>query len=490
MKPFRILLFFLTVFLVLFTLALYFPGQGIKFPGNIRLSFFTSRDIFASADTVQVDIQGLLKDQERITDSVISILVQRNRNLLVPDSLQIDADSLMSSITRIEYPEDDSSILFPLFRELSKLPQSRRLVRIMHYGDSQIEDDRMTSLIRNKLQLRFGGSGVGLVPASQLYSYGFSMTQQNSDNWNRYRVYNPADSVINHKRFGALAAFCTLKPDPSGEDTATITAWVKFSPSPYAYDNTRMFRQCRIFYGHNPEPFINEIYLGNTLTDAEIIPASNCLKVIRWDFDTPVSNLTVQFRCKESPEIYGLALDQNTGVAVDNIPLRGCAGLIFTAIDQQLLKDMYRELNVKLFILQFGGNVVPYIADNYRYYERWFYNQVVRLRELCPGASVLVIGVADMSVKDQTKFISYPNLENVKSAVKGAAFKAGAAYWDMQKAMGGKNSMPVWVNAEPPLASSDYVHFNLRGSKIIAQMFYNAFIYEYQRWEITVKDSL
>lgn len=490
MKPFRTLLFFLTVFLVLFTLALYFPGQGIQLPGNIRFSFFTAGDIFASSDTVPVDIQGLLKNQERLTDSVISMLGQQHLVSPSSDSLQIDADSLTKSITLIEYPGNDSSILYPLFRELSRLPQSGKLVRIMHYGDSQIEDDRMTSLIRNKLQAKFGGSGVGLVPASQLYNYGFSIVQQNSDNWNRYRVYSQDESGISHKRFGALAAFCELDADPFRKDTTSLTAWVRFSPSPYAYANTRIFRQCRIFYGHNPEPFINEIYLGNTLNDAEIIPASNGLEVIRWEFEAPVSNLMVQFKCRKSPEIYGMALDHISGVAVDNIPLRGCAGLIFTSIDPQQLRDMYRELNVKLFILQFGGNVVPYIADNYRYYERWFYSQIIRLRELCPGASVLVIGVADMSVKDQARFVSYPNLDNVKSAVKSAAFKAGAAYWDMQKAMGGRNSMPAWVNARPPLASSDYVHFNLRGSKIIAQMFYNALIYDYHRWESSVKDSL
>ena len=223
------------------------------------------------------------------------------------------------------------------------------------------------------------------------------------------------------------------------------------------------------------------------MVDAEIIPASNRLKVIRWMFKDPVNNLMVQFKCQESPEIYGLALDNTTGVAVDNVPLRGCAGLIFTSIDQQLLRDMYKELNVKLFILQFGGNVVPYIADNYRNYEKWFFSQIVRLRALCPGASVLVIGVADMSIKDRDKFVSYPNLENVKNAVKNAAFRAGAAYWDMNKAMGGENSMSAWVNANPPLASKDYVHFNPRGSKIIAQMFYNAFIYDYHRFEETVK---
>ena len=487
MKPFRILLFFLSVFLILFALALYFPGHGIKLPGNIRLTFFTASDIFTSTETTPVDIKVLLKDQELLTDSVISLLAQNEGNPLVCDTLKVNADSLKNSITRIEYPENDSSILFPLFRSLSRLPQSRQLVRIMHYGDSQIEDDRMTSLIRNRLQAKFGGSGVGLVPASQLYPYGFSMIQQNSDNWNRYLVYGPTESLIDHKRFGALAVFCTLGSEISGDDTATQTGWLKFSQSPYAYDNTRYFRQCRIFYGYNAEPFINEIYYKNQLVDAEIIPASNRLKVIRWMFKDPVNNLMVQFKCQESPEIYGLALDNTTGVAVDNVPLRGCAGLIFTSIDQQLLRDMYKELNVKLFILQFGGNVVPYIADNYRNYEKWFFSQIVRLRALCPGASVLVIGVADMSVKDRDKFVSYPNLENVKNAVKNAAFRAGAAYWDMNKAMGGENSMSAWVNANPPLASKDYVHFNPRGSKIIAQMFYNAFIYDYHRFEETVK---
>jgi lysophospholipase L1-like esterase len=485
MKPFRILLFFLSVFLVLFAVALYFPTTGIKLPGHVKLKFYTANDIFAVGDSATIDIQALIKEQELLNDSVISIIAGDSNVSIISDTLLINADSLKKSITRIEYPNKDSSILFPFFQTLTDLSQSRQLIRIMHYGDSQIEDDRMTSLLRNRLQSKFGGSGVGLVPASQLYPYSYSMVQESSENLYRYLVYGSNDSALNHKRFGALATFCTIQQVVPGNDTASQTAWVKFSKSPYAYDNTRYFRQCRIFYGHNHSPFVNEVYKDNQLFDAEIFPATNRMKVIRWVFDDPVSKLMVQFRCKESPEIYGIALDNTHGVAVDNVPLRGCAGLIFTSIDQQLLSDMYRALNVKLFILQFGGNVVPYIAENYRYYEKWFYSQIVRLKELCPGAAVLVIGVADMSIKDREKYVSYPNLENVKTAVKNAAFRGGAAYWDMHKAMGGENSMPAWVNANPPLASKDYIHFNPRGAQIVAQMFYNALIYDYMRYEKT-----
>jgi lysophospholipase L1-like esterase len=48
----------------------------------------------------------------------------------------------------------------------------------------------------------------------------------------------------------------------------------------------------------------------------------------------------------------------------------------------------------------------------------------------------------------------------------------------MFEAMGGKNSMPKWVDANPPLAFKDYTHFNGTGAKKIAEMFTDALISE------------
>jgi len=55
--------------------------------------------------------------------------------------------------------------------------------------------------------------------------------------------------------------------------------------------------------------------------------------------------------------------------------------------------------------------------------------------------------------------------------------------------MGGKNSMPSWVSAQPPLAVADYVHFNARGAKVIAEMFSNALLYEYNYWQFKTRQS-
>jgi lysophospholipase L1-like esterase len=481
MKPSGILLFFGSVFMLLLAGATIFPKEGIRISDTLQLRFFNVRDIF-SAKTIQyADIQGILNQQQFLNDTVLTAMAEGN---LDPSVIRgANADSLMKSITRIEFPQNDSTVLYPFFSTLRSLPGSGQLIRILHYGDSQIEDDRITSLLRNKLQSRFGGSGAGLVPAAQLYPYGFSMRQDNSDNWYRYIGFGKLDTTIRHRRYGALASFCSFTPHDLGSPRDTAEAWIKFSTSPYGYQNTRSFKQCRVFYSRNQEPFLSELYINDQLHDADFFPATNRLQVVRWQFDNPPGNLMLKFKGQSSPEIYGIALDGTSGIAVDNIPLRGCSGLFFTKFDETLLAEMYRELNVRLFILQFGGNFVPAGLSNYSGYEAWFSSQLKRIRKLCPDAAILVIGVADMSVKNKSYYTTDPNVEKVRDALRSAAFKSGAAFWDMYKAMGGRNSMPSWVFAEPPLASGDFVHFNARGAKTIAQMFYNAFILEYHRFE-------
>ena len=45
-----------------------------------------------------------------------------------------------------------------------KLDAPKKVVRIAHYGDSQIEGDRISSNLRTKFIHEFGGEGVGFIP--------------------------------------------------------------------------------------------------------------------------------------------------------------------------------------------------------------------------------------------------------------------------------------------------------------------------------------
>ena len=160
---------------------------------------------------------------------------------------------------------------------------------------------------------------------------------------------------------------------------------------------------------------------------------------------------------------------------------RGGAGYEFRKADQTLLSRMYKELDVKLLILQYGGNVLPNLknAEEAAQYGRYFGAQIARFRKMIPGVSVIVIGPSDMSIKEGENYVTRPYLEEVRDALKSNSLAQGAVFWDMYEAMGGRNSMPAWVEADPPLAATDYTHFSPQGSKKVGELFYTALINDF-----------
>jgi len=486
MKPPRILLFILSVLALLFIISVFFPREGIQFGKNIRLHFLTLDELL-TGDTIQyADISGIISQSTAINDtSLFADLASGPDKNVVFDTIRANEDSLKTRIHHLEYPENDYSVLYPIFKQLRNLKSGDELIRIMHYGDSQIEGDRMTSYIRNSLQQRFGGSGVGLRPAVELYGYQLSLRHTASDNWIRYTSFGNIDSTLTHSRYGLAASFARFTPyvpDSLPADTVTHEAWINLKASERTYSLNRQVDRCRLFYGYSEQPVYIECLVNGEIYDADILFPETHLNIKEWKFSEDPEEITLRFQGSESPDIYGIALDGNKGVAVDNIAMRGSAGLVFTKIDRDLLSGMLDTMNVEMLILQFGGNVVPYIADNYDYYERWFYGQLRRLKQIDPGLPIVVIGVHDMSIKEKDSYVSYPNLDGIRGALRNASFRAGCAYWDMYEAMGGYNSMPSWVYAEPPLATSDFTHFNARGARVIAEMFYKALLYDFERY--------
>ncbi len=484
MKPVKVLYFVIAVMIFLSIIMFAFPKNGIKINNDFTLHFPTFEEMFMPSKIEYADISKILENQINI-DSISEIIGIGDS--ITNDTIKADAQALIKSINRLEFPDGDKSNFYSFCKKLLKLKNSGKLIRIMHYGDSQIEGDRITSFLRYKLQNKFGGSGVGLMPAIQPYDFSFSINQTNSENWDRYTIYGRIDTNVKHKRYGALAAFSRFAPiqnDSVLNDEIIYESWINFQKSRISYSNTKKFKQCRIFYGYNKKPVLAEIYKGENLLKSQNLIANENFNVFSYTFPEYSEEVSIKFKGKDSPNIYGVALDDTKGIAVDNIALRGCAGTIFNKMDRPLLKQMYDNLNVDLLILQFGGNVMPYIDDEKESesYGRWFYSQLATLKRLRPGVSIIVIGPSDMSIKVKDKFVTYELLESVRDALKNATFKAGCAYWDMYEAMGGKNSMPSWVNAKPALAAKDYTHFSTQGSKVVANMFYNAFILEYQEY--------
>jgi lysophospholipase L1-like esterase len=479
MKPAKILLFQLTVFLLLALLIIVFPKNGIKISQKNSLYFTDFSELFSLKKTTYADISSIAKDPLDSTATALNI------DSLFNDTAKASAGNLLKNIHRIEYPNNDPTVLYPFFMCLAKLGSGKDLIRIMHYGDSQIEGDRITGFLRYKLQSKFGGSGVGLMPLMNPTPSASLMTS-NSDEWCKYTLIGKNPAHIKHSRYGALLSFARFSPllkDSNYSDTVIFKGNIFISKSLQGYANTRNFQKLRLFYGFNKKDVKINLSANHELLVSEILPQNQELKVFEYDFTKPPSSLSLQLKGKDSPDVYGFALDAEKGVAVDNIPLRGSSGYGFSQMNFNFLQKFYELLNVKLVIMQFGVNAVPEdektIIPDYAYYERGFYSQLQTIKKTNKDICVIVIGISDRSRKAGDNYESNPNIEKIRKAQKNAAFRAGCAYWDLFEAMGGENSMPSWVFAKPALANKDFTHFNEKGARMVAEMFYNALIYDY-----------
>ena len=81
------------------------------------------------------------------------------------DSIVPEKPKIVIPNVAVDSTTDSRIFLAPFYASLSETHE--RVVRVLHYGDSQIEEDRMTTQIREALQDRYGGSGVGLMPLVQ-----------------------------------------------------------------------------------------------------------------------------------------------------------------------------------------------------------------------------------------------------------------------------------------------------------------------------------
>jgi len=423
MKPWRTLVFIVSVLLLLAVFSFIVPENGFKLTSNFSIRFSQIEDILNPKKIEYADISEIVKK----TDSLIVFeeeKLSKNTNAetaITRDTVKADARKLRSNIYRLQYPDGDRSNLYHFFRQLKDLKKNNDLIRIIHYGDSQIEGDRISSGIRNSLQDRFGGKGPGMFQLVDITKT-IAVNRESSPNWIRYTILENKKHDPGHKKYGALLSFCRFAPYPDDSlpgDTTTYSSWLKLSKSNLTYANTRDFGQLRLFYGYNDLPFTVQILdkEGNQLDKDSILPRQSATTLV-WKFDESPDEIRLEFSGNGSPDIYGIAMDGNSGVAVDNVALRGSAGLDFTKSDMSFLAKMYNYLNVKLLILEFGVNVVPNVVDDYGYYERWFYGNLSALKRFNPELSIIVIGLSDMARKSSSGdyYESYPNIEKIRDA--------------------------------------------------------------------------
>jgi lysophospholipase L1-like esterase len=507
-KPIRALLL-LGYTALLLSAALYLLPPELKLSRDLSFKSFTVRSLFEKQRVHYADISDIkTKFAETEPDTVFVPTAHGNatrktpaapkpkeQGVRQPVNQPISTDTLPQRYL-IQYGEADTA-LFALFRSLNALSYESKLIRVLHYGDSQLEGDRITSSLRQKIQGRFGGCGVGLVPLYDPIGARNSIIVRSEYPWHKIFVYGNGYRRANPNLYGVLGSYYTYSFNPgpvrdsltAGDSTAR-KKWQRVSVDLYrtrrSVGRERYFERLKILYRNTRKPFELSIRTKADTLKRLTIPRDSLATCSLYEYEYPAGepfeHVKVSFGSSASPAFFGLALDCKEGVAVDNIAFRGSSGIDFGRMNRDVLACQLAALNVKCIILQYGVNVVPYEAQNYKYYEHQFYKQLRMLRELAPDVSILVVGVSDMSRKEGEIYVSYPNIEKIRDAQRRAAFRAGCAFWDLYEAMGGKNSMPSWVFATPALANKDFTHFTPKGAQLVSEMLYKAIVSEYEKF--------
>jgi hypothetical protein len=487
MKPAKIWWFLIGILVIVLLLPTFLSISEINFGiFKLRLPQYT----WTKPDSIPEykDISSIINLSSAVSDSISSL----NQSTLKTDTVDsatstkikpqhgIIRDSLKNIYQSIEYPPGADTVLYSFFRTLKNIQEQKSLVRILHYGDSQIEGDRITSYFRNQMQKQFGGDGIGMIPVVPLNSASISYVYDISDNWKRHSILNN-HSAANNQNYGVLGSFFRFT-DSGITTTEEKQGWIYLKYPNISYSKAFKFGRCKLIMSGNRFPVYIELKKKQKLLDADFYPPVKELKVIDWKVDTGARDLMISIKGKDSPDLYAISLDSQTGIAVDNIPLRGSSGLEFTQLFKSPYNKIIKILNVKLVIMQFGVNAASALAGNIGNYERAYLKQLNALHQSDPSLSIIVIGISDLSQNTTKGYVTHEAVEKIRDAQKRAAFAAGCAFWDSYSAMGGKNSMPSWVFAHPPLAQKDFIHFNPMGAKLIGEMFYRSVMKEYDKF--------
>jgi len=491
MDPKRILLFLFSTLGILLVLACIVPTNGFNVFGY-TLNFPTLQKFMAyrpvESNQKANKITNLDKLNKKMAKAEKKALGKKHKNANL-DGSGIGADTSAEAVDeegliKISFGKDQEDVLDDFFAKLASAAANKQSIRIIHYGDSQIEGDRITGYLRSRIQSKFGGFGPGMIPFYLQYptnSYKETMT----GNWKRYTTFPGYVKEVKHRRYGAMNSFARFTPvvnDSSYLKNTEVEASVTIGKSKSAYGTAQTFNRVKIYYGNCRVPVSVNVYNNDELIHTDTLKYDGGTHALELTFTDTPENLKYVFKGKNSPDFYCFVLDGAYGIGVDNVAMRGSSGTFVTTGDMSHLRKFYDELNPELFIMQFGGNAAVGLKDSVmaKAQANYFESQLKGLKRLRPGCAIIVIGPSDMSKKIDGEWQTYPLLPAFISYLKQAAYRAGAGYWDIYMAMGGKNSMPTWV--EKNLAGPDYTHFTPGGAKFVAEMFYEAFIFEYNKY--------
>lgn len=366
--------------------------------------------------------------------------------------LEVDGDNKVQNFAHLDN----------FYESLYQLQQAGdRKVNIVHIGDSHIQADYMTSIIRRNFHRHFGNAGRGLVVPLRVAGTNEPNNFKTSSNvaWKSKRCVFPD------------------QPLPIGIGGVTIestdaTASLEIFMNDLWLDYR--FNALTLFYEEDGKAFDFSLSdtdgkpLGKISGHADDSTHNHAR--ISWENRLNAISIKSERRAptQRRAMIYGAVLENSMpGVLYHTIGVNGARFRHYR--EAQYFAEQTAALHADLFIISLGTNE----SIDYPYVDRNFFSEIdgllSKLRMHNPQAEFVLVTPQDVF---RQKNKPNPGIMQIRELIIRYAVENGLAFYDMFRAMGGEHSAGRW--SENALLSKDGIHLTRDGYEYQGNLFYHA----------------
>ena len=330
--------------------------------------------------------------------------------------------------------------------------RASRPARIAVIGDSYIEGDILTMNVREALQNKYGGCGVGFIPLSSPLTGFRTSVRQTCSGWTVHDMRKKSEPAYKWLAGEWCTASAGAKSTFKGvKNLAHLADW----------------QSTQLLYVSPADGNI-KVTIGD---ETKLYPVKSGKEVQAISINRNINNIGIETDIN-GLQALGIWLDGNSGICVDNMSLRGNSGISHRFLDNNLCAQMNKYIKYDCIIVEYGINALSSQQSNYNGYANLMTKVIAKLRQCYPGADIIMMGIGDRGQKYDGVVSSLPTAVNMVDAQRSVARKTGVLFWDNREAMGGENAVVTWRN--DGLINADYIHLNAKGGARLSKLFVRA----------------
>ena len=359
--------------------------------------------------------------------------------------------------------------LAPFFAQLSSLEKKKQTtVSAAHIGDSHIQADMLTEVVRTGLQQTFGNAGRGLV-----FPYKAAHTNEPDNYKSSTNVKWEVHKIVNKQAFNnGISGICMRTIDSAASIVFSIANRPGLDYS---------FKKVTLFMNKNVNSF--DVSITNVRDSVlKTISSQDTNKsafLVSTKLDSFYNSIKIKPLisnvCQHSALYYGFRFE------------RDCPGLFYDAIGingatfgNYLYDSFFTQLastNPQLIIVSLGTNDVYTAAFNETAFENNFCNFISMLKRYMPNASVIITTPPDCYRNRKYRLKS---LQTVRDIIIRECNMNHFAYWDFYSIMGGYGSMQKWFLKG--YSAKDKIHFSAKGYRLQGYLLLKALLNSYKNY--------